>query len=415
MSLRRINGLEGRTLKIYAPSGDLDRSACSYYRQATPLRTLAQLGLAHFVVDNGRMPEHDRQQNLAYSDLHLYYLQVSRGVLDRINQFRQWKPARDHTATLRKPPQVIFDADDHIEYCDVFNPKFVTLGTTLPDGTRLQPGARIHADLDDGTNVLLWEDGAEYDDGTFDLQRNLKRLRQYKMIIRQADGVSTSTENLARVFRRYGAKNVYVFPNSLRRCDYPYIPIERPANKVRILWQGGYSHFGDWHPIREAMGQVLQDRPHAELVVWGMLFPSLQKACPPKQLKFIDWLPYQKYTFRLATIGHHINLCPLARGEFNDTKSPIKYLESSAITRPATTLAAAGPVYGPAIEDGETGLLFDFSNPQDFYEKLIALIDDASLRQRLASRAHEQVWDVWPAEKHVRNLYRWYADMRETR
>jgi glycosyltransferase involved in cell wall biosynthesis len=333
-------------------------------------------------------------------------------VLERIKQFKTWEPTRDSTLTIRKPPQIIFDADDHIEYVDVFNPKYCTLGTRLPDGTIIKPGAQIHAEVADNEQVLLWEDGQTYPDGTFAVEENHKKIRRLKLIARGADGVTVSTEALAKVFRKYGAKNVHVFPNSLRDVDYPEIRVERPRNKVRILWQGGYSHFIDWHPLREALGNVFRARPNAELWIWGMLFPAVHREVPEKQLRFVPWMPYTKYTLRLATIGHHINLAPLADHPFNRTKSNIKWLESSAITRPAATLAADELPY-KCIEEGETGLLY--KNPAEFEEKLLALIDDAALRQKLANNAHDAVWDGWDAAKTVRPLYRYYMNMRESR
>ena len=411
-NLKPLLGL--KPLSLYTLCRNGEGSACSYYRVLTPWRTMNELGLTKHVIDEACnfTTEEQRQQDICYSDIQLYYLIIDQMVLARIKEFASWKPARDETFTIRKPPQVIFDADDHIEYVDVFNPKFCVLGTRLADGTSMKKGARVHAELDGGENIVLWEDGMTYPDGPFDAEGNQRKLRRMKLIARSAAGVSVTCEELAKVYRRYGCKNVHIFPNSLRDVDYPEIKVERPKNKVRILWQGGYSHFIDWHPLREALGRVFRARPNAEFVVWGMLFPSVHREVPEKQLKFIPWGPYTKYTQRLATIGHHINLCPLADHPFNRTKSNIKWLESSAITRPAATLAADEPPYR-CIEDGETGLLY--KTPKEFEEKLIALIDDAALRQTLAKNAHQAAWDGWNAENTVKPLYRWYMDIRETR
>jgi len=403
-----------RKLNLYAPCGSEARqSACHYYRTHTPFQTMRRLGLAKFTLDNlAPKPDGEREHDLAYADIHQYYLNIAPAVLQRINYFKQWKMLPDETGLRRLPPHMIFDADDSIQHVDVFNPKYVTLGTHLPDGTKLEPGAQIHAETADGQEVLVWEDGRTYPDGTLDVAANLRKLRLYKMIIRNAHGCTVSNERLANVYRGYGAKNVYVYPNCLSRLDYPEIRVRRPTDHVRILWQGGYSHFIDWNPLRDSLARVFRARPKARLVVWGMLFPGVHKAVPEKQLEFIDWDIYARFTFRLATIGHHINLAPLARNTFNDCKTPIKWLESSAITTPAATLASAGPVYGDeAITHGETGLLYN--TPQEFEDYLIALIDDASLRNRLAKRAQEDVWDRYEAEPHVRKLYRFYMDMRE--
>lgn len=411
MELRPANGV--RPLAVYTPNQNPDGSACSYYRVATPLRTLQELGLIESIIDDGRrMKDEERAMALAYTDLQLYYLLIDRNLLHRFFQFQQWKPNRDFTGLIRKPPAAVYDSDDHIEYCDIFNPKFAVLGTHLPDGRELEPGMSVHVDLANGETITPWVDGQHYPDGQFNIADNWRKLRLYKMLIRQAAGVTVSTEKLAEVYRGYGAKNVHVFPNSLRRVDYPDIRVERPRRKVRVMWQGGHSHFPDWHPLREALGEVFRARPNAEMVVWGMLFPGVHREIPEGQLKYIPWNMYEKYAFRLATIGHHINVCPLARGKFNECKSNIKFLESSAITRPAATLAADLPPYQDIVH-GDTGLLYDPDDPADFRDKLIALIDDSALRQELSSRAHEFVWDKYEATKTVPALYRFYQDMKD--
>lgn len=402
-----------RPLAVYTPTINPDGSACSYYRVATPLRTMEELGLIESIFDNQRtMKEDQRSMALAYSDIQLYYLLIDPNLLQRFFQFQEWRHNRDFTGQVRKPPVTVYDSDDHIEYCDIFNPKFAVLGTRLPDGHKLEPGMSVHVDLSDGQTVTPWIDGQHYPDGQFIIHENWRKLRLYKMLIRNATGVTVTTENLAKVYRSYGAKNVHVFPNSLRRVDYPDIRVDRPRRKVRVLWQGGHSHFPDWHPLRQALGEVFRQRPNAEMVVWGMLFPGVHKEIPPKQLKYIPWNMYEKYAFRLATIGHHINVCPLARGSFNECKSSIKFLESSAITRPAATLAADLPPYQDIV-DGDTGLLYDPDDPNDFRDKLIALIDDAALRQELAERAAQYVWDNFDATKTVPALYRFYQDMKD--
>jgi len=401
-----------RKLRLYAPVKNVHFSACHHYRVYTPFEVMKRYGLADYLADDlAPRPDGHREDDMAYADIHQYYLNITPAVLDRINHLKGHRYLRDKHGLFRTPPRTVFDADDSIQHTDVFNPRFTTLGSELPDGRKIEPGCIIHAEDSEGHIGEVWRDENDYPDGYFSVAQNMRKQRIYKMIIRAVSGCTVSNERLAKIFRGYGAKNVHVYPNCIMEEDYPQIRVRRPSDHVRILWQGGYSHFTDWNPLKDALAEVFRARPKARLVVWGMLFPG-HHAIPKKQLEFIPWDRYGRFTFRLATIGHHINLAPLKRNTFNDCKTPIKWIESSAITTPAATLAADGPVYGgDAIKHGETGLLYE--TPEQFTEYLIELIDDASLRQKLAKRAHEDVWDRYEAGPHVKALYRWYLDLRE--
>ncbi len=414
MELRRQTGFVPH--RVYAPYQDLDGSACSYYRIATPLRTMQEMGLAKFFNDRGfAMPEDKRIEEMSGADIQLYYLLLDKAINERVQAYREHRKQKDMFGASPRAPKIVFDSDDNIEFVDIFNPKFNTLGTRLPSGQVIKKGEAVNVTLDDDQPDLeVWRDGLEYPDGPFDVEHNLKKIDMYREIIRDADGVTTTTDTMKDLFFSYGAKNIHVFPNSLRSVDYPAFKVPRPRNKVRILWQGGYSHFVDWHPIRLALGRVFRARPNAELVVWGMLFPAIHREVPEGQLVSVPWGPYSKYTLRLATIGHHINLAPLARNKFNDCKSPIKVMESAATSRPAVTLAADGPVYGPHIEHGKTGMLYDPENPDDFEEKLIGMIDDIAQCDAMAEAAREYWWDTHDATKTVLPLWRWYRELKES-
>jgi hypothetical protein len=131
-----------------------------------------------------------------------------------------------------------------------------------------------------------------------------------------------------------------------------------------------------------------------------------------EQCFYDGWVDPQAYTLRLSTLNHDINLCPLRENPFNEAKSAIKWYESSAICKPAVTLAKA---FGPflEIEDNVTGLLY--KTPEEFETKLSGLIEDASLRQRLAFASSEWVHEHRDIRKTVLPLGQWIQERIEVR
>lgn len=374
------------------------RNACTHYRLYTPLTGFRLVGAAAPLIEE--MKEITAEQMLG-ADFHLYYLRGSRDLLKKVYEFKRRRAQRKPHA-----PRIIYDADDHVERISMWNPRFVTLGTRTSDGAKLGRGDRLVVQFDNEPDPIeLWRDGERYPGAeTLNFVANHARLNLLKLIARAADGVTCSTEYLANVYRGYGCKNVYVFPNSLLDEDYPEIRPERPKN-VTILWQGGHAHYEDWLTIIEPLRSVMAKRPNARFIMWGQEFPAVKRAIPQGQYRHLSWVPYEKYTLRLASLGHHINLCPIVDDPFNNAKSAIKWAESSAITRPAATLA---PNIGPykVIQHGETGLHYE--TPEQFEQYLLDLIDDGALRQRLARRAHQYVWDTYHVAHTIQPLADWY-------
>jgi hypothetical protein len=166
----------------------------------------------------------------------------------------------------------------------------------------------------------------------------------------------------------------------------------------------------DLYGIRDPLKNVMRKYPQAKFISFGQEAPVMNRwfAEFKDRFEYIPWVDPDAYTYRLSIIGHDINLCPLRASEFNEAKSAIKWYESSAISRPAATLAGA---FGPflEIEDGQTGMLYE--SPAEFEAKLGQLIEDATLRQRLAQNAKDWVHEHRDIRKNVPALIAW---MRET-
>lgn len=339
------------------------------------MEELAKQKQIAFVFDDGREATEVREMIMEHMDVLWYHLLVDEAL------FKQCLIPRDKRAA------VIFGADDDIENVSPFNPAFVTLGTKSMRGEELSPGdVLMHPD-----GYPIWEDGKTYGtSGTFDIAANKWRVELLKGIVCEADGVVVSCNRLKELYEGYGARRVLVYPNCLKFDQYPDIPVAYPKDEVRILYQGAASHYEDWFPIRDTLVKVLKKYPQAKFIYWGHEFPWITRGMPQAQFEKITWVSYDAFHTRLCSLGHDIAIAPLSATTFALSKTPIKWYESSAIPgHPAVTLAAN---YGPFAEemtDGENGLLYNTLD--EFEAKLGVLIEDAALRQRLATNAQDWV------------------------
>jgi glycosyltransferase involved in cell wall biosynthesis len=400
-----------RRLSLYAVCRSLS-NAQSYYRIRMPFEVAEKLGLASQVIDDyATMDEDTRLGKFFGSDIHLYALLTDKKIIQRIREFKKIEPGWDQwNKRMAKSPSTIYDSDDDLEAIDIYNPRFSTLGTHMPDGTPLGRGDKIHSDVGDGgPPIPMWEDGCVYRGEKCDWLANRKRLEIYKALIRMSDGVTCTTPALATVYRGYGAQNVYVFPNSIRFSDYPELKLQHNPKQVLVLWQGGWSHWRDWFPLKEALTRVSLKYHYVKFIIWGQQFNWVHEAIPPTRREHISWVNHDAYVLRLSMLNHDINLAPIADNRFNRCKSDIKFLESSAIYRPAASLVSDVAAYQGCI-DGQTAL--KFKTPEEFEEKLCTLIEDAKLRQTLAENAKQWVKENRDAEKTVPQLLEWYRSMR---
>ncbi len=392
----------------------LEPSGCFYYRVHVPLRGLKKIGAADICIDFGRgMTEEDRGIAAATSDIILFYASTGDAVTASIKALKAMKSGfADDRKTVIHPPSLVFDMDDNLDFVHPFNHAFVRLGTRNYDGTKLNPGDILMGQI--GTETFpIWEDKKTRTDGyTFDIVSNHATVQNAHANARLCDGLTVPSKHLVEYYRdEIGCKNIYQYPNSVIPEDYPKAHLApRTDGSVRILWQGGGSHMPDWFPLREAIREVCLRWPQAKFVIWGTSFKWIHDNIPDGQLEFVDWVGYDGYKAYRTLIDADINLCPLVDSVFNRGKSCIKWYEGSMLSRPEATLAADVRPYTEEMTDGENCLLYN--TPEDFVEKLGALIENAELRQRLAENARRWVLDNRHYEKTAAGLNEFYQELR---
>lgn len=392
-------------------------SACRYYRIEMPLKTMSELGLAGGIMDSEGHAV-SSTADCMQSDVFLLYALGGRGVEKLVDRVRG-----EYTQILQKeykeyiPPVIVWDTDDNQDWVHPLNPAFVKLGTRNIDGSLLEPGDTVWARTADDDAWPIWIDEvskAPYGDSEmveFDVWRNLEFNKTFSRIVRGVDGVTTPSPHLAKYMKEnWGAKEVYVFPNSVDPTAYSQVEFA-PRSDVKIMWQGGASHAVDLFPIRNELLHVMREHPQTKFFMWGSQYTWITETLPKERVETLDWVPYGGYIPLRSRVDMDINICPLADNEFNRGKSAIKWYEASLSGSPEATLAAKVPPYSDEIIDGETGMLY--GDKKEFVEKLTVLVENKELRKTLASNAKKWVIANRDRKVTVPKLYEYYDMVRK--
>jgi glycosyltransferase involved in cell wall biosynthesis len=226
------------------------------------------------------------------------------------------------------------------------------------------------------------------------------KIASAEAIMKVCDAITTSTEPLAELLRRYN-KNVYVIPNYIPEV----IPIPKFDSIIRIGWPGSVSHRGDFNSdvVRALKDIKKKYRQKVELVICGWIPEDLVG-----HVTFYEPVPPFQYLDFLNEMRLHIGIIPCADNKFNECKSNLKFLEYS-ITKTASIASAIYPYVNTITED--TGILIKNGSYQEWFESIDRLIQDADLRNRLANSAYEFVKNNYLISKNIIRIESVYKEI----
>lgn len=402
-----------RHLTVYFRA-DKNYNASIYYRVLLPIATMQRLRLPILPLHDPYEADKTSQQRwleMHGSDFNLWYQTIGGDLVQYVRDTRTWEPKKDELGKLRYPPTIILDTDDDVFNVMPLNPAFGNLGWKGHDGEPLKDGDSVWVITPEGKHLCIWQDGQN-----MDLARNREALDTLRQLMAEGDLITCSTPRVAEYVKREIGDGVptHVYPNCIDFNEYPNIELREHPGEVRILWQGSTTHWEDLWPLRESFGRLAKKYPHIKYVFWVTGdFKWMADYIPNDNVVFIPWCPYQQYKLRLSMINHDISLAPLQPHTFNLSRSGIKWYESSAICRPAATLAQATGAYLDEIQEGETGMLY--STPEEFEAKLSHMIEDERFRNNMAENAKDWVRTNRDPVTHVRELYNAYLAAWERR
>ena len=390
------------------------------YRIVKPCQVMSEMGLGSYYFDKGDVGprvlgemqqaardggfsglEEARNYAVRHSNIYVFHQVAGTTYIDFM------KGMREDNKNI--PPLFIYECDDHMEYVDALNQAYQSNGCRAPSGELLNPGDEIVVQDDKAGKFTLYKDGRE----NFNIMHNRRRISMLYKLARQCDGMSSSSRYLCDFYKHeIGCNNVFWSPNSILLNEYPQIDVTYPDDQIRVMWQGGDSHYHDLHPIKKALCAVVNRHPNVRLILWGKLFKSIVEDVPGDQLEYHRWIHHDAYPDKLAAMAPDINLAPLIDNEFNRAKSAIKWYEASVLKNPPATLAAAAGPYNE-IEHEKNGMLY--KTPAEFEEYLERLIADAAMRKALGKAAKEWVTVNRDARQVIPQWVGWLRELLERR
>ena len=297
-------------------------------------------------------------------------------------------------------------------------PDTVIFGRTYP--SQLDPikwmreyrrlGKRVLYDMDDD----FWQ--VAKDNPSANVSNALKD--QYEGLIKECDAVITPSAVLAKKFKKYFKKPIFIAPNGVDINDvYRERPHEHEGNLI-IGYMGAASHWKDLQLIGEVIDK-LSEKYDFVFTIYGITGEPMEAAMyayqkylsmnlqPEKNAYFrsaldfyaqlkrirmwhIPFMPPELHASVLSRADFDIGLAPLEDTEFNRGKSNIKFLEYVAVG--TVCLASDVTPYAECV-NYKAKNTFD-----DWYKKLEKLITDAKFREKILNEQKRFVADNYSLE-----------------
>lgn len=241
---------------------------------------------------------------------------------------------------------------------------------------------------------------------------------QYEGMIRVADAIITPSKVLAKKFKKYFKKPVYICPNGVSDLVYQERLRQHPGDLV-IGYMGAASHWDDLKIIGKVI-QKLSQKHYFIFAIYGLVGEPLEAAMyayrkilsqnlqPEKKeylqsavdfgstlngvvVKHIPFMPPELHPTVLSSCDFDIGLAPLTENEFNRGKSCIKFYEYASVG----TVTLASDVLPYSDEVNYTAK----NTEKDWYNKLEKLILDEEFRNKLLAKQQKWVKENRSLEK----------------
>lgn len=216
------------------------------------------------------------------------------------------------------------------------------------------------------------------------------------------DAITVTTPVLKSVVDQYN-KNVFVLPNYLDDSIWSFKPKSTRGRQslVHIAFIGTQSHQPDVEKIAKPLRKIAEKyKQKVSFLFYGLEIPETLKDLANIQHRASVTYDYADFALDVRSISADIAIAPLNNTVFNRCKSPIKYMEYTAMGLPCV-FSRTVP-YSDIIEDGVNGFLAE--KPNEWIEKISKLIDDQILRKQVLVNAQHDVRTNWMLHDHA-NLW----------
>lgn len=250
---------------------------------------------------------------------------------------------------------------------------------------KIDPKRKVIYEIDDDLmQIPKWNFASDF------YTKNLKNIQN---IMREVDGIVTSTEYLRDSLLKYN-NNIRVSENHLPHFIWgDVVPASPNTDKIRIVYAGSHNHFdrdtdkGDFD--KELIDFISKTTDKYQWIFVGGLPFSLRN-----NDKIINhfWRPVLQYPSFLRSLKPDIMIAPLEDNHFNRCKSNIKALESVAL---------GVPLVSTRITPYEN-LPCTATSPEQFISLIEMLSDDYDKRYNIWSKQYSVLKDqlFWETDNH---------------
>jgi len=217
-------------------------------------------------------------------------------------------------------------------------------------------------------------------DNPFWMKMDDEKAYWMQCMIRDNDYITTTTEELADVFRTRRVDkpkdSVIVLPNAINE-DYQHPPFDN-GEKIVIGYFGGSSHYADLHEsgALKAIERIMHENKKVHFKSVGMVVDGYT---PKGRTTFVEGKRGTDWTDKVfPTLSFDISIAPLLDNIFNKGKSNIKWQES---TRAGSAFVASN--IGPYRRLFPEVALQCKNTSDDWYRVLKKLVDNPDLRKKM--------------------------------
>lgn len=267
----------------------------------------------------------------------------------------------------------------------VFSPMADVEAITLVRANAMFTGAKLVMDVDDDPfSVDKEHPGYSY---------HKSHEQDMKFQLKNCDAVTTTTEELKKVLKKYNDK-VVVMPNGIDKSIWKLKkPKKRIDGRIRLGWIGSGSHMVDRIVVEKAIKTIMEKYPQVDFYHAGM---CLVEGAENREFSFRGTKGYEEYPAFLNGLDLDIAIAPIKDTQFNRCKSNIKWLEHSMLKTPMV-LSDVTPY--KMVKHGETGFLA--KTTEDWVTYLSLLIENPAERKKIGENAYRSVNQEWLIEKFL--------------
>ena len=247
-----------------------------------------------------------------------------------------------------------------------------------------------------GEKIEVWKDGKN-----IDLARNRENRKRMLESLEVCDMLLVTTEELKEIYKPY-AKNIRVCPNSVNVNLWKKLPL-LPHQGIRMGWFGGDTHYRDWLVIAPVLKAFMEQNPDVILVLLGAKFDGTLKGIDPARIEHHNWTDTAAYPYKASILDLDFAIIPLEDNDFNNGKSPIKWLEMAALEVPAVTSYVI-PYTKMMDLVPDNGIFVEANSYEGWWEAMNKMAKDERLRKSMGLAARETVekfydanktWEIW--------------------